>query len=55
MLAKVSLKQKNLESINIDEFRPVAQAYALNHKIIYKKQVYLNYLSEVLAELRGKS
>lgn len=55
MLAKVSLKQKKLESINIEEFKPVVQTYAANHKMIYKKQVYLDYLNEVLTELRGKS
>lgn len=55
MLAKVNLKQKSLESINIEDFRPVAKAYAEKHKIIHKKQLYLDYLNEVLSELRGKA
>lgn len=54
LMAKVSLKQGKLENINIDEFTPVADAYAAKHKIIFKKQSYLDYLDSIHEGLRGK-
>ena len=54
MMAKVSLKQGKLENINLDEFKPLAKTYAAKHKVIFKKQSYLNYLESLFEGLRGK-
>ena len=54
LLAKVSLKQKNLENVNMEEARPLLESYGLKHKILGKKQSYFNYLEELLKGLEGE-
>ncbi|MCO4753136.1 MAG: hypothetical protein KC478_01575 [Bacteriovoracaceae bacterium] len=54
LMAKVSLKQNSLDNVNIEEVRSTLGAYAKKHKMLHKKQTYLNFLNNVLHELEGK-
>ncbi|MBC74483.1 MAG: hypothetical protein CME64_00550 [Halobacteriovoraceae bacterium] len=51
LMAKVTLKQKNMENINIEEVEETISSYANKHKLLAKKQSYLNYLKQLSEEL----
>lgn len=55
LLAKVGLKQKNLENINMEEIKPIVAEYGKDHKVLFKKQSYLDFISEIHSSLRGKN
>lgn len=55
LMAKVALKQKSLQSINMQEVEPILKGYGKNHKILRKKQEYLEFLDAVEKNLRGEN
>lgn len=54
LLSKVNLKQSKLANVNPEDFDNVSKNYSSGHKVIFKKQSYLDYMATILKELRGK-
>lgn len=54
LLAKTDLKQKKLKSVNTEETAPILADYGRKHRMIAKKQSYLNFLADIEAGLGDK-
>ena len=53
LMAKVTLKQNSMENINFSEVQETLASYANKHKMLAKKQSYLDFLKDISEGLGG--
>lgn len=55
VFSKIKLKQNQLTNINMLEIKPILDQYAYDHKIIYEKECFNEFLTDVIRGIRNKN